>query len=167
MNKENCVFAGTFDPVTIGHENIIKRCLKEYSRVVVVIGENADKSPLFSIEQRKRFLLTALSGCRRVTVTTFAEHKSNYAEFLKNNKITVYVRGVRSEKDKEYEEFYARKNAVIYPFVKTKYMVAENGFDLISSSLVRERISIGADFADLLSPDVYAEVKKSLKENKR
>lgn len=167
MNKENCVFAGTFDPVTKGHENIIKRCLKEYSRVVVVIGENADKSPLFSLEQRKRFLLTALRGYKRVTVTTFAEHKSNYAEFLKDNEITVYVRGVRSEKDREYEENYARKNAVYYPFVKTEYMIAENGLDGISSSLVRDRISVGADFADLLSPDVYAEVKKSLEENKR
>ncbi len=167
MNKENCVFAGTFDPVTIGHENIIKRCLKEYSRVVVVIGENADKSPLFSLEQRKKFLLTALCGFKRVTVTTFAEHKTDYDKYLQDNKITVYVRGVRSEKDKAYEEAYARKNAVAYPFIKTKYISAENGLDGISSSLVRERIEKGEDFAELLSPNVYAEVKKSLEENKR
>lgn len=158
--KENCVFAGTFDPVTKGHENVIDKCLKTYARVFVVIGENGDKTPAFSLAERKEILTCALKNKPRVTVEAYSDYKDRYAEFLKENGITAYVRGIRSEKDIEYENAYLKVNAKLYPFVKTVYITPDAEFANISSSLVRETLNKGEDVSAYLSGDAYAALKR-------
>jgi len=165
-NKKVCVFAGTFDPVTTGHENIIKKCLEKYSDVITVVGDNPKKNPFFSLDERKNLLAVVFGGEPRVRITTYAEHSANYADFLRENGVTDYVRGIRSEKDREYEDGYARKNAVLYPFVKTVYFTPDPEFSGISSSLAREKIKNGEDFSQILSEKAYVAVCALLEKRK-
>lgn len=165
-NSRVCVFAGTFDPVTAGHENIIEKCLGKYSRVIVVLGDNPDKTPFFTLEDRLRLLKTLFADDPRVEITTFAERSANYAEFLRDNGVTDYVRGIRNEKDREYEDAYARKNAELYPFVKTVYFAPGTEFAGVSSSLVRERIKNGADFSPFIPKKIYPLIVELLKKRK-
>lgn len=165
--KENCVFAGTFDPVTKGHENIIKKCLERFNLVIVAIGENKDKTPFFTLEERKRMLNAAFGENRRVIIAAYADYKEGYAEFLKRNGVTVYARGVRNEKDVAYENAYAEKNKTLYPFIKTVYVYPDKEFIDVSSTLAREKIEKKESCAGLLSSPVYNVVNDILTEKKR
>lgn len=160
----NCVFAGTFDPLTAGHENVIKKCLEVYPRVLIVAGENAEKTPFFSLAERMNILNAVYGGEKRVKVAAYRDCAERYADFLKENGVTVYVRGIRSEKDREYENAAISANAALYPFVKTVFFSPDAEFSGISSSIVRERIKNGADFSDLLSEKAYNAVKAVLAE---
>ncbi len=165
-NRKVCVFAGTFDPVTTGHENIIKKCMEKYSGVIIVVGDNPKKNPFFTLDERKALLGVVFGGEPRVRITTYAEHSANYADFLRENGVTDYVRGIRSEKDREYEDAYARKNAELYPFVKTVYFTPDPEFSDVSSSLAREKIKNGEDFSQILSEKAYAAVCALLEKRK-
>lgn len=164
--KENCVFAGSFDPITKGHENIIDKCLDKYDRVFVAIGDNKDKTPAFSLREREEILRCALKNKPRATAVVYADYKDAYSDFLKNNGVTVYVRGIRSEKDVEYENSYLKRNAELYPFIKTVYMSPDEEYKNISSTLVREALKNGKDVSEYLSPFACAAVKK-IKNNRR
>lgn len=166
--KENCVFAGSFDPITKGHENIIDKCLDKYDRVFVAIGDNKDKTPAFSLREREEIVRCAIKDKPRATVVVYADYKDDgYAEFLKSNRVTVYVRGIRSEKDVEYENAYLKKNAELYPFIETVYMSPDEEFINISSTLVREALKNGKDVSEYLSPAANAAVNKIIKNNQK
>lgn len=158
----NCVFAGSFDPITVGHEDIIEQCLKEYNKVLIVIGENSHKIPLFTEKERLEIINAVYNGNERIRVATYSEHKNDYEEFLKSQGISVYVRGIRDKKDMEYESDYKKRNAKLYPFITTKYIMASEQFINVSSSLVRDKIENGEDFSSLLSKMAYNKTKEIL-----
>ena len=161
---KNAVFAGTFDPLTIGHVNIINKCLKAYGRVIVVVGENPDKKPLFPRSIRLKALKAAFGGEGRVDVLSYADVK-NFPAYLKENGVTDYVRGIRNDKDLKYEHAAEEKNRLAYPDIKTSYVFATDDYKDISSTKVREMIKRGEDFSALVPAKTLDIYSRFLKEN--
>lgn len=136
----NCVFAGTFDPVTKGHKSIIDKCCLKYDMVFVVVGENPNKLCLFTREERVKLLEKCFINNPKVKVLAYFDLKDGYADFLKKQSVTDYVRGIRNDKDLKFEKQYEEKNKKIYPFITTKYIECDDIFKSISSTLVKEQI---------------------------
>jgi pantetheine-phosphate adenylyltransferase len=108
MNKKKCVFAGTFDPPTLGHKAIIEDCLKIFDEVVVAIMVNPTKTPCFTLEERKEMLALDFANESRVRVIAFS---GTVAELLAQENTKIYVRGIRNGVDLDFENanFYASK----------------------------------------------------------
>lgn len=140
-----CVFAGTFDPITIGHEEIIRLCIKKYGKVMVVVGQNPQKTQMLSESDRLELVKATFSGEPQVQVVLYSLVKDKYAEFLKNSGFTVYIRGIRNQRDLELEDKMKSINAKLYPFISTEYIYAKNNVE-VSSSMVRDAIANGQNF---------------------
>lgn len=164
QGKRNAVFAGTFDPFTIGHADIVRKCLNAYGRLILVVGENPDKKPLFPLEVRVRALKSAYGAEGRITISSFADNK-NYHEFLKLNGVTDYVRGIRNDEDLRFERAAEEKNRVAYPEIRTAYVVAKEEFKETSSTRVREAIKKGEDFSAYVPVGAYKIYEDYLKAN--
>ena len=136
------VFAGTFDPVTIGHESIINKCCEKYSKVFVVLGKNPKKSSFFSEEERLTLLKECFKSNPKVEVINFSQIE-NYSQYLQNEKVSVYVRGIRNDNDLKYEEEYKLKNQEIFPFITTEFIWCDKEFSDISSTTVKSQIING------------------------
>ena len=158
------VFAGTFDPVTVGHESVILRALEKYGRVLVVLGENPQKTPFFSKNDRLNLLKETFIKKRGAEVYDYSAI-SDYAGFLKDENATVYIRGIRDEKDFKYEKDYEIRNAELYPFVKTEYVYAEE-FKSVCSEKVRESIKKGEDVSSMIPEKARKYFKKIIKKAK-
>lgn len=167
---KTCLFAGTFDPVTTGHEDVIKRCLSLYDKVYVVVGINPKKTPLFSLEKRLAFLKKTFESERRVEILYY---DGLMADFMKGHKIDEYVRGIRNLKDLEYEKENEKKSREIYPELKVRYLDADMNFKSVSSEYIRERLkrnlSVSGLVPKVIEKDVlkeYADVVKTKKKLK-
>ncbi len=142
MKQTACVFAGTFDPLTVGHTYVINKCLECFDRVVVAVGVNSDKSPLFSLSERMDMIKKAFCGEQRVEVKSF---DGMLVDFMKRENITVNVRGVRNNDDYKYEANMASFNEDMYPEITTVFIPTPLSLSHVSSSAVRSIISYGAD----------------------
>lgn len=158
-----CVFAGTFDPISNGHIAIIKKLIKDYKKVLIVVGENSKKAPLFSLEQRLNLVKIALKGIKGVRIISYIEHKENYREYLSKNGIKYYARGIRNQTDLEYEKKAEEINEKLYPEIKTVYYNASKKHEKISSTTIRERIENGKDFKRLVPKKAYLTIKSYIK----
>ena len=159
-----CVFAGTFDPITKGHESIIKSCLSKYDSVLVVIGKNDKKTCYFTEEERYNFAVKTFEKYSNVTVIKYSDYGEKYFDFVKEKGYTVYVRGIRNDKDLQYEKEMEEKNKVLYPFFTTEYIQADEKVINVSSTAVRELIKNGQDFKAFVPDTVYADIKSAIKE---
>ena len=146
---KTCVFAGTFDPITIGHYFIIDKCSKQYEKVLVVIGQNPKKQCLLNEEQRLALVKKAFGDHINVQVYLYSTYKERYADFLKENNATVYVRGIRDQKDFEFEKQMEQKNKEIYPFITTEYIWCDE-YKEVSSSLVKQNVLEGKEYISLI-----------------
>lgn len=162
----SCVFAGTFDPITIGHERIINECVKRYGKVIVVIGDNPHKTTMFSCEDRKKAVQATFSSTDKVQVILYDDYSENYSEFLIKNGITTYVRGIRNDTDIEFENAYKKVNEKLYPFIQTVYIKADEDKAFISSTAVREMIASGKDYKKYVPQAAYETIKKILQTKK-
>lgn len=158
-----CIFAGTFDPMTKGHVELIKRLKRKYDSVLVVIGNNPEKSTLFSLAERKEIAKRSLYKIQGVRVIVYDDYKQNYSEFLQKNGYDIYARGIRNAKDLEYEKKAEEINKKVYPFINTVYVGAKGKEKDISSSLVREKIKTGKDYKRLVSKKAYHLIKEFTK----
>ena len=136
-NKRKCVFAGTFDPLTLGHEQAIKDCLQMFEEVVVAILINPQKQPFFTIEQRKEMIEMAFPKEKRIKVVCFV---GTIAQLLKNEGTNVYVRGIRNTVDFEYENanFFASRK--LNADMVAVYLPCRQEYLHISSSMVRNSL---------------------------
>ena len=164
------VYAGTFDPITVGHESSIRAAIKAFGKVYVVIGKNAAKEPLFSEENRANMISATFHG-EKVETVKFSDFKSEkeYGEFLERNDARYYVRGIRDEKDFGYEKKAERKNADIYPFIKTAYIFCDDGMKNISSTKVKNALKKGQDVSAFLpeaARQTFFEIMKRTEEKK-
>ena len=155
-----CIFAGTFDPITVGHENVIKKCLKRYGKVLVVIGSNAQKSTFFTDTERTELVKKALEDYDGVTVINYLDLKDEYKEFLETSGVRLYVRGIRNASDKKFENAMKKQNKKIYPFIKTKYIKCARKYKNVSSTLVKELMLEKKDYLDYIPENIRGEVIK-------
>ena len=138
------VYAGTFDPITAGHFNSVLSAIESFGKVYIVVGKNSGKTPFFSEEERVLMVKAAFRGINAeiVKYSDFAS-ESEYAEYLKRNNVRYYVRGIRNEKDFSYEKKAEKRNAEIYPFIKTAYIFCESEYKDVSSTKVKKFLEKG------------------------
>jgi pantetheine-phosphate adenylyltransferase len=150
------LYAGSFDPVTRGHEDVIRRSLGFVDRLVVAVATNIAKQPLLSIEERKRLITVSLDGEDRVAVREF---DGLLVDFARKVGATISIRGLRAVSDFEYEYQMALMNRHLLPSLETLFMVPSVDLTFISSSLVREIARFDGDLSSLVHPEVAASLR--------
>ncbi|HWW95463.1 MAG TPA: pantetheine-phosphate adenylyltransferase [Vicinamibacteria bacterium] len=149
--KSLAVFPGTFDPITNGHIDIVARALSVFDELVIAILNNADKRPLFSVEERVEIIREAYRGNPRVRVDTFSGLLVDYA--MKAG-ASVIVRGLRAISDFEFEFQLALMNRRLNPGIETIFIMAAESYSYVSSRLVKEVFQLGGSVRGLVPPVV-------------
>src|SRR6185503_9848649 len=145
------IYAGTFDPITRGHEDIIRRSLGFVDRLVVAVALNVSKEPVFTAAERVAFIRETLSDESRIEVREFSGLLVNFAREVGAQ---LFIRGLRAVSDFEYEYQMALMNRHLAPGVETVFMVPSLDTTYISASLVREIARFGGRLDDLVHPSV-------------
>ena len=157
MNKP-VVFAGSFDPVTNGHLDIIRRSRRIFGDVVVLIMPNKQKNPLFSLEERAELVRRALQDDMQNVRVEIAE--GLLCDYLKRQGLSVVVRGIRNATDLDYEQRAEAYNKLFFPALETVYLSAKNEYAFISSSSVKEAFLYGGDISSLVPACVLESLRK-------
>ena len=146
------MYPGTFDPITLGHEDLVKRAVKVFDRVVVSIAaDTGSKAPMFDLDERVELARSALADIKGVEVTSY---KGLTVDFARNNGLSVIMRGLRAVSDFEYEFQLATMNRHLTDEVETVFLTPQESYTFISSSMVREIAALGGDISDFVSPKV-------------
>lgn len=156
MNKKKCVFAGTFDPPTLGHKAIVEDCLKIFDEVVVAILVNPTKQPCFTVEERKAMLALDFGDKDGVRVVEFA---GTVAQLLEKENTKIYVRGIRNGVDLDFENanFYASQK--LDPDLTAVYLPCRQNLLHISSTMVRNSLKFGTPIDEYVSENVKKFIK--------
>ncbi|MFR1834336.1 MAG: pantetheine-phosphate adenylyltransferase [Lachnospiraceae bacterium] len=150
------VYPGSFDPVTLGHYDIIERTSKIMDRVIIGVLQNKSKTPLFSAQERVNMLKEVTKGLNNVEVRSF---DGLLIDFARDCGATVVVRGLRAVTDFEYELQLAQTNRVIAPEIDTLFLNTNLKYSYLSSSVVKEIAEFGGDIRMFLHPQIADKVK--------
>lgn len=145
------VFPGTFDPITLGHLDLIKRSAKMFDKVIVAVADNQNKRCLFSLDERTRLAQDTTRDIPKVEVTHFS---GLLVDLAKDLNASVIVRGLRAVQDFEYELQIAKMNQHLAPGIETVYLTPPGHLSFVASSIVREVASLGGDVSALVHPIV-------------
>ena len=151
------VYAGTFDPITNGHKDIIVRALKVFDRLVVAVAENTSKSSLFSLDERVEMVSAALADVAGDVVVDRFE--GMLVDFVKEKKASVIIRGLRAVSDYEYEAQMAVINRQLSSEIETVFFVTSQRCSYISSSIVKNVAKNGGDISELVPSNVAKRLK--------
>ena len=143
---KKAVFPGSFDPITLGHEDIITRAIPLFDEIIVAIGVNASKKYMFSLERRKSFIEETFKDYDNVSVVTY---EGLTVDFCQQNNIDYIVRGLRNPADFEFEKAIAHTNRDLAP-VETVFLLTAAKTSYISSSIVRDVLRNGGDVSTLV-----------------
>jgi len=149
----SAMYPGTFDPITLGHEDLVRRACRLFDKVVVAVAVNPGKEPMFSQDERVDLAQAVLSELGNVEVTGY---EGLTVDFARDNNLQVIVRGLRAISDFEYEFQLANMNRHLTDEVETAFLTPTETYTYISSSLVREICSMGGDISEFVSPTVKA-----------
>ena len=148
----SAMYPGTFDPIALGHEDLVRRSSLLFDKVVVAIAANPEsKAPMFSVDERVAMATAALADIDNVEVTGYTGLTVDYA---RKHGLRVIVRGLRAVSDFEYEFQLANMNRHLTDEVETTFLTPTEKYTFISSSLVREVASLGGDVSEFVSPRV-------------
>ena len=145
------VYPGTFDRITLGHEDLVRRAAQLFDRVIVAVAIAHHKKTLFSLDERMDMAREALSDCPQVRVEPF---EGLVTEFTAARGGTAMVRGLRAGTDFDYEFQLAGMNRALVPQIETVFLTPASQYQFISSTLVREIATLGGDVAQFVSPTV-------------
>ena len=154
------IYPGSFDPVTSGHLNIIRRAAKIFDKLVVCVMVNAGKNPMFSLEERVALISRVTRDIANVEVDCSNELLANYA---KRRGIGVIVKGLRAGSDFETEFQMALINHKINPELDTMFLTAESQYMYLSSSTVKELGSYGVDLSDFLPEEIIPDFERKIR----
>ncbi len=155
--KRSCVYPGTFDPITNGHHDLVRRAASIFERVVVAIASNTHKAPMFSLEQRVNMARKVLADVPGVEVVGYT---GLTVDFASKQGIKVVVRGLRAVSDFEFEFQLANMSRHLSREIETVFLTPKEQFTFISSTLVREIATLGGDVSQFVHPAVEEELKK-------
>ncbi len=155
------IYPGSFDPVTYGHIDLIKRANSIFSKVIVAVASNPQKKPLFDVEERGAMLKEATRGMKGIKVETFEGLIIKYA---RQKKVNVLIRGLRMISDFEYELQMALTNRRLDGTIETVFLMPSEGYSFLSSTLLKEAASLGADISSFVPKFVSRRVKQRLKQ---
>lgn len=156
---KTAVYPGSFDPVTMGHLDIIHRTSQIFDKVIIGVLNNRAKSPLFSVEERVNMLKEVTKELPNVEVQSFA---GLLIDFVRQNHAQIIVRGLRAITDFEYELQMAQTNRVMAPEVDTLFLTTNLRYSYLSSSIVKEIAAGGGDITPFVHPHVAKQVKQKL-----
>jgi len=146
------MYPGTFDPITLGHEDLVRRATTLFDRVVVAIADNpAAKTPMFTTDERVAMAAGALADIPNVEVTGY---QGLTVDFARDNGLRVIIRGLRAVSDFEYEFQLANMNRHLSEEVETAFLTPTEKYTFISSTLVREVAELGGDVSEFVSPKI-------------
>ncbi len=154
------VYPGTFDPITHGHTDLVRRASGLFERVIVAVAVNAGKAPVCNVDERCALARQVLADLHNVDVVTF---NSLLVEFAKQQGAQVVLRGLRAVSDFEYEFQLAGMNRKLAPEIETMFLTPAEKYSYISSSLVREVASLGGDVSEFVHPAVMAALDRKFK----
>ena len=152
---------GSFDPVTNGHLDIIQRAAKIFDCVIVAVGHNPGKSPLFTVEERMALLERVIREARLTNVRVDCFHGLQ-VEYARAQKAQVIVKGLRALSDFEYEFQMALTNKTLAPEIETVFMMTANEYSFLSSSMVKEIVLFGGNPEGLVPPAVVAALREKM-----
>ncbi len=153
------VYPGSFDPITNGHLNVIRRASKLYDRLVVGVLVNSAKTPLFSAEERKEMIDEQIKDLPNVSCDTFS---GLLVDFAKQQGASVIVKGLRTVADFEYEFQIALLNKALNPEFETMFMMTDSKYSYISSSMVKEVAKYKGELEGLIPPEVIEKIKNKI-----
>ena len=154
------IYPGSFDPLTNGHVAIIQRGLNLFDRLVVAVANNPQKTPLFTVAERKAFILEAVKGDRRVEVDSF---DGLMVEYARQRGIHTVLRGLRAVSDFEYEFQLANMNRKLLPEFESVFVMTGEDYFYVSSRLVREVATFGGDVRGMVPANVARAMRQKLK----
>lgn len=162
VGKRIGIYPGTFDPVTNGHVDIIRRAVKLVDKLIIAVSVNAGKGPIFSVEERAELLKGELADAKNgfsltIEVVTFDSLLMHFAEQMKAG---VIIRGLRAVSDFEYEFQMTGMNARLNPDIETVFLMASERSQFISSRFVKEIHKLGGDVSQFVSPRVIEALRK-------
>jgi pantetheine-phosphate adenylyltransferase len=163
-HTKTAIYPGTFDPVTYGHIDLIKRAAKIFDKVVVAVAHNKSKGVLFSVKERVEMLEDAVKGMHNVVVDDFDGLVVNYAKKMGTN---VMIRGLRMISDFEYEFQMALTNRKLAGDIETIFMMPHEDYSYVSSKLIKEAATLGADVGNFIPEKAEAALKKKLSKKRR
>jgi pantetheine-phosphate adenylyltransferase len=155
--KRNAVYPGTFDPITNGHHDLVRRAATIFDRVVVAIAANPNKAPMFSLAKRIELAQRVLADVPNVEVKGYSNLT---VDFARDNNLNVIIRGLRAISDFEFEFQLANMSRHLARDIETVFMTPQEQFTFISSSLVREIAVLGGDVNEFVHPIVAEELRK-------
>lgn len=155
----HAVYPGTFDPITRGHEDLVRRAAGIFDRVVLAIAASPSKAPMFTIDERVELARAVLADIPNVEVVGY---KGLTVEFAASNGIGVIVRGLRAVADFEFEFQLANMGRHLNPDIETVYLTPKEQYTFISSSMVREIATLGGNVTEFVHPLVKAAFARRL-----
>lgn len=159
MRVRSAVYPGSFDPLTNGHLDVIRRAAKLFDRVLVSVLENDGKSPVFSVPDRTELILRCTAGIEGVEVHSFS---GLLVDFMRRADASVIIRGIRAISDYEYELQMALMNRELYNGAETIFMLPTIDYTFISSRLVKEVFRLGGNVSGLVPPPVVDALRTRL-----
>lgn len=153
------IYPGSFDPVTYGHLDVIKRATRIFDEIIVAVANNTQKKSLFSIGERIKMLKEASKGIQGIRIESF---DGLVIEFARKNKINVLIRGLRMISDFEFELQMALTNRRLAEKIETIFLMPSEGYSFLSSTLLKEAASLGADISSFVPDFVAKKLKKRL-----
>ncbi|MGV3628958.1 MAG: pantetheine-phosphate adenylyltransferase [Betaproteobacteria bacterium] len=160
MNKK-AVYPGTFDPMTLGHEDLVRRAARLFDHVVLAVADSKTKRPLFTLAERIDMARDALKDVKNVSVEGFS---GLLMQFVREHEARVVLRGVRAVSDFDYEFQLAGMNRKMHPEVETVFMTPGEEYMFLSATLVREISVMGGDVSKFVSPVIASRLKSKIKD---
>lgn len=154
------VYPGTFDPITNGHKDLVRRAAGMFDRVVVAIAANPGKAPMFTHAERVDLARRVLADLPNVSVEGYT---GLTVDFARSNQLSIVVRGLRAVSDFEFEFQLANMSRHLSPELETVFLTPKEQFTFISSTLIREIATYGGDVTEFVDPLVAAELAKKRK----
>ena len=161
--KKTAIYPGTFDPITNGHLDLIKRALIMFDEVIIAVAPSLRKQPLFSLQERLRMIHAAVKGLKRAKVEEF---HNLLVDYVKESKGVAILRGLRAISDFEYELQLAHMNRRLNTNIETVFMMPSLEYGYLTSTIIKEIASFGGSVTGLVPPEVETALKKKFKEVK-
>jgi pantetheine-phosphate adenylyltransferase len=154
---KKAVYPGTFDPITRGHEDLVRRAARLFDHMIVAVADSKSKKPFFSLDDRIQMAREVLAGIPNIEVIGFA---GLLMDFMREHQAKVIIRGLRAVSDFEYEFQMAGMNRNLYPDVETVFLTPGEQYMFISATMVREIATLGGDVSHFVNPLVAARIQR-------